>query len=178
VARGSRRGSGAVRQVVAPDAPSCIVSEARKQFWATSLSGGVDRTLLQALRDAVARGEVGWLDVNPDSAAPVVTEGTDLILYHVGGNCYIGNDCARFPASKALEGRWSEEEREIDLNDPDVRKIVVDDMIGLVSRPTNGRRAARSSACISTTSTGSTRMRWRCCSTNICRRSTPPGRTC
>ncbi|MGE0037855.1 MAG: hypothetical protein AB7S93_19730 [Xanthobacteraceae bacterium] len=133
-ARGSRRGAGTVRHVGAPDAPSCIVSEARKQYWATSLSGDVDRTLLQALQDAVARGETGWLDVNPDSAAPIVTEGVNLILYDVGGNCYIGSDCARFPASKALEGRWSEEEREIDLNDPDVRKIVVDDMIGLVKQ--------------------------------------------
>jgi hypothetical protein len=64
----------------------------------------------------------------------VVTEGTNLILYHVGGNCYIGDDCGRFPASKQLEGRWAEEEREIDLTDPAVRKIVVDDMIGLVKQ--------------------------------------------
>lgn len=129
---GSQRSPLPVRHLGAPAAPSCTVGEARKQYWVTSLSGDVDRTLLQGLEDAVARGEVGWLDVNPKSAASVVTEGTNLILYHVGGNCYIGNDCARFPASKALQGRWADEEREIDLTDPDVRKIIVDDMVGLV----------------------------------------------
>jgi hypothetical protein len=129
---GSQRGPHQVRD---PDAPAaCIAGAARKQYWATSLSGDVEGSLLQALEDAVARGETGWFDVNPDSTAPVVTEGTNLILYHVGGNCYIGDDCARFPASKQLEGRWAEEEREIDLTDPAVRKIVVDDMIGLVKQ--------------------------------------------
>ena len=130
----AQRGLRAASRFSPPATPACTVGEAKKEYWATSLSDGVDRTLLQGLDAAVARGEVGWLDVNPDSGAPAVTEGTNLILYHVGGNCYIGSDCDRFASSKALEGRWADEEREIDLDNPDVRKIVVADMVNLTKQ--------------------------------------------
>ena len=129
--RPPQHGHRSVRHLDAPAAPSCTAGEATKQYWATSLSDGVDPALLQGLEQAVARREVGWLDVNPDFPVPTVTEGTNLILYHVGGNCYIGGDCDRFPSSKQLEGRWSDEEREIDLSDSAVRKIVVDDMVSI-----------------------------------------------
>ncbi len=130
-ARAPQRGLRSVGHLDAPAAPSCTAGEARKQYWATSLSDGVDPALLRGLEAAVARREVGWLDVNPDFPVPPVSEGTNLILYHVGGNCYIGGDCDRFPSSKQLEGRWSDEEREVDLADPAVRKIVVADMVGI-----------------------------------------------
>src|SRR5438270_12050527 len=39
--------------------------DSRKQYWATSLSGSVDSVVLAGLYEAVARGEVGWLDVDP-----------------------------------------------------------------------------------------------------------------
>jgi hypothetical protein len=58
--------------------------------------------------------------------------GTNLIVYHVGGNCYIGSDCDRFPSSEPTGDQWSDRERKIDLNDPRTRKIVVADLVGLV----------------------------------------------
>jgi hypothetical protein len=130
-ARAPQRGLQAVGRP-GTSTPPCTVAEAKQQYWATSLSDGVDPALLRGLQDSVARGQVGWLDVNPDSPVPPVTEGMNLILYHVGGNCYIGTDCARFSASTELEGRWAEEEREVDLTDPAVRKIVVADMVNIV----------------------------------------------
>ena len=39
--------------------------EMKKQYWATSLARTVDDALLRGLDAAVARGEVGWLDVEP-----------------------------------------------------------------------------------------------------------------
>jgi hypothetical protein len=98
------------------------------------LSGAVNSGLLQGLQDAVARGETGWLDVNPKSPLPSITPGINLIFYHVGGNCYVGGDCDRFPSSKPTGDRWGNEERELDLNDPQTRKIVIEDLIGLVRR--------------------------------------------
>jgi hypothetical protein len=106
--------------------------EARKQYWATSLSRTVEGALLQGLQEAVARGEVGWLDVDPKYPVPAMTAGVNLILYHVGGNCYIGSDCDRFPASEPTGDQWGGTERMIDLNDPQTRKLVVADLIGIV----------------------------------------------
>ena len=106
--------------------------ESKRQYWATSLSPTVDKGLLQGLREAVARGEVGWLDVDPKFPVPAMTPGINLILYHVGGNCYIGADCDRFPSSEPTGDRWGDKERTIDLNDPQTRKIVVADLIGIV----------------------------------------------
>ncbi len=106
--------------------------ESKKQYWATSLSPTVDKGLLQGLREAVARGEVGWLDVDPKFPVPAMTPGINLILYHVGGNCYIGADCDRFPSSEPTGDRWGDKERTIDLNNPQTRKIVVADLIGIV----------------------------------------------
>src|SRR2546429_7576575 len=74
--------------------------ELRKQYWATSLSGSVDDDLLSGLYEAVVRDEVGWLDVDPKSSIPPLEPGINLILYHVGGYCYIGDDCDRFPSSE------------------------------------------------------------------------------
>jgi hypothetical protein len=120
------------RTAPAPVTAQCTPEPGKKQYWATSLSSTVNTGVLQGLREAVARGEAGWLDVNPEYAIPPVTQGMNLVFYHVGGNCYAGRDCARFPASKPVEGRWGDNEREIDLNDPQVRKIVVSDMVALV----------------------------------------------
>lgn len=105
----------------------------KKQYWATSLSRTVDGTVLQGLYDAVARGEVGWLDVDPKHSLPPLKPGINLILYHVGGNCYIRNDdCDRFPDSESTGDRWDDTERSIDLEDPTVRKIIIEDLIGIV----------------------------------------------
>ena len=119
--------------VHAPAVETCT-EESKKQYWATSLSRAVNRGFLQGLQDAVARGEVGWLDVDVEFPVANMTPGTNLILYHVGGNCYTGSDCDRFPSSKPTGDRWGNDEREIDLTDPQTRKIVVADMINIVRR--------------------------------------------
>ncbi len=107
--------------------------ELKKHYWATSLSRSVDETVLQGLYEAVARGEVGWLDIDGKHPIPPLKPGINLILYHVGGNCYIKTgDCDRFPASKPTGDRWDSTERSIDLTDAAVRKIVVDDLVALV----------------------------------------------
>ncbi len=70
----------------------------KKQYWATSLARTVDDGLLRGLDAAVARGEIGWLDVEPKHNANLrLRRGVNLIFYHVGGNCYIGDDCDRYP---------------------------------------------------------------------------------
>lgn len=104
----------------------------KKHYWATSLSRTVDGGLLQGLQEAVARGEIGWLDVDPKFPVPAMTPGINLIVYHVGGNCYIGSDCDRFPSSEPTGDQWGERERKIDLNDPQTKKIIVADLVGLV----------------------------------------------
>jgi hypothetical protein len=119
------------RTVHAPVADNCRVTESSKQYWATSLSDTVDSGLLQGLRDAVGQKEVGWLDVDPKSPVPAVAPGTNLIFYHVGGNCYIGSDCDRFPSSKPTGDRWGNEEREIDLTNAETRRIVVADLVNI-----------------------------------------------
>jgi hypothetical protein len=96
------------------------------------LSGGVHDTVLQGLYEAVLRGEVGWLDVDLENRIPRMRSGINLILYHVGGNCYIGKDCDRFPASESTGDRWGKTERMIDLANPANRKIVVDDLIKMM----------------------------------------------
>ena len=126
-----RRGP-TTRTVNAPVADNCRITESSKQYWATSLSDNVDSGLLQGLRDAVAQKEVGWLDVDPKSPVPAVAPGTNLIFYHVGGNCYIGSDCDRFPSSKPTGDRWGNEEREIDLNDAETRRIVIADLVKII----------------------------------------------
>jgi hypothetical protein len=111
-----------------------ISAEAKKQYWATSLSRTVESALLQGLQEAVARGEVGWLDVDPKFPVPAMTAGVNLILYHVGGNCYIGSDCDRFPASQETGDRWGGTERTLDLNDAVTRKLVVADLVEIVQQ--------------------------------------------
>jgi hypothetical protein len=113
-------------------APQVRPAELKKQYWATSLSGAVDDGIMQGLYDAAARGEVGWLDIDPAHSLPALRRGINLILYHVGGNCYIGSDCSRFPSSQPTGDRWGNNEREIDLADPAVRRIVVEDLLALV----------------------------------------------
>jgi len=108
------------------------LGKGKKQYWATSLSRTVDAGVLQGLYEAVARGEVGWLDVDPKFPLPSLEGGINLILYHVGGNCYIGADCERFPASEPTGDQWGGSERQINLNDPAVRKIVVADLVEIV----------------------------------------------
>ena len=105
--------------------------ELRKQYWATSLSGAVHDTVLQGLYEAVTRGEVGWLDVDWQNGIPKMHRGINLILYHVGGNCYTGSDCDRFPSSEPTGDRWGKTERVIDLSDADARKVVVGDLLKL-----------------------------------------------
>lgn len=109
-------------------------AQAKKQYWATSLSRTVEPALLQGLQDAVARGEVGWLDVDPKFPVPSLTAGVNLILYHVGGNCYIGSDCDRFPTSQPTGDRWGGTERTLDLNDAQTRKVVVADLVEIVQQ--------------------------------------------
>jgi hypothetical protein len=67
-----------------------ITAESKQQYWATSLAGAVDEGILQGLDAAVARGEVGWLDVDPKDPVPRLKPGINLIFYDVGGNCYVG----------------------------------------------------------------------------------------
>lgn len=112
----------------------CPAGEAKKHYWATSLSRAVDANILQGLYAAVARGEIGWLDVDPKRPLSPLAPGINLILYHVGGNCYIGSDCDRFPSSEPTDDRWGESERRIDLTDASTRKIVIDDLIAIVRR--------------------------------------------
>lgn len=109
-------------------------AELKKQYWATSLTRSVDNGLLQGLYKAVARGEVGWLDVDAAKSIPRLEPGINLVLYHVGGNCYIGEDCDRFPTSEPTADQWSDQERTIDLNDPAARKIVIEDLVALVRK--------------------------------------------
>jgi hypothetical protein len=108
--------------------------ELKKQYWATSLSRSVDDVVLQGLYEAVTRGEVGWLDIDPKYLILPLRPGINLILYHVGGNCYIGDDCDRFPDSQSTGDRWGSTERAVDLGDPEVRKIVVEDLVAIVRR--------------------------------------------
>jgi hypothetical protein len=112
--------------------PPGPIGEPKKQYWATSLSGAVDAGLLRGLDAAAARGEVGWLDVDPKHPIPALQPGINLILYHVGGNCYIGDDCDRFPSSEPTGDQWGNSERAIDLVDPAARKIVVEDLVAMV----------------------------------------------
>ena len=113
-------------------APPGAAQELKKQYWATSLSRSVDDVVLQGLYEAVARGEVGWLDIDPKYLIRPLRPGINLILYHVGGNCYIGDDCDRFPDSQSTGDRWGNTERAVDLEDPEVRKIVVEDLVAIV----------------------------------------------
>ncbi|HET7256372.1 MAG TPA: hypothetical protein VFJ46_21635 [Xanthobacteraceae bacterium] len=113
---------------------TAAAAELKKQYWATSLTRSVDNGLLQGLYKAVARGEVGWLDVDAAKSIPRLEPGINLVLYHVGGNCYIGEDCDRFPASEPTGDQWSDQERTIDLNDPATRKTVIEDLIALVRK--------------------------------------------
>jgi hypothetical protein len=115
-------------------APVCPAGEAKKHYWATSLSRAVDANIMQGLYAAVARGEIGWLDVDPRRPLARLAPGINLILYHVGGNCYIGPDCDRFPFSQPTDDRWGERERGIDLTDAATRKIVVNDLLAIVQR--------------------------------------------
>ena len=108
--------------------------ELKKQYWATSLTSAVDANLVQGLYAAVARGEVGWLDIDPKNPIPPMTSGINLILYHVGGYCYIGSDCDRFPSSEPTGDRWGNTERVIDLDDPATRKIVIEDLVTIVQQ--------------------------------------------
>jgi hypothetical protein len=109
-----------------------LAEEFKKEYWATSLAGPVDEGILQGLYDAVDRGEIGWLDIDPKYFIPPLKPGINLIFYHVGGNCYIGSDCERFPSSEPTGDRWSDSERVIDLDDPLAREIVVRDLVALV----------------------------------------------
>ena len=107
----------------------------KKQYWATSLARTVDDGLLRGLDAAVARGEIGWLDVEPKHNANLrLRRGVNLIFYHVGGNCYIGDDCDRYPDSEDTGDRWGDNERSLDLEDEEVRDILIADLVGLVRK--------------------------------------------
>src|SRR6516164_6601860 len=69
-----------------------IAEDFKKEYWATSLAGAVDEGILQGLYDAVDRGEIGWLDIDPKYSIHPLKPGINLIFYHVGGNCYIASD--------------------------------------------------------------------------------------
>jgi hypothetical protein len=106
----------------------------KKHYWATSLSGPVDPLLLQGLRAAVEHGETGWLDIDPRARLPLEAPGINLVLYHVGGNCYIGADCMRFPSTETTGTRWDNDERAIDLYEPVVRMIVIADLMAMLQQ--------------------------------------------
>jgi hypothetical protein len=112
--------------------PSAASAELKYQYWATSLSGEVDPAVLRGFYEAVDRGEIGWLDVDAQNPLPRLRPAINLILYHVGGNCYIGSDCDRFPSSEPTGDQWGNSERVIDLNEPATRKIVVEDIVVLM----------------------------------------------
>jgi hypothetical protein len=114
--------------------PTAATPEPKKHYWATSLSGSVDPVLLQGLRGAVTRGEIGWLDIDPKESIPASHSSSNLVLYHVGGNCYLGTDCNRFPSADTTGTRWDDNERAIDLYEPVVRKIVVADLVAMAER--------------------------------------------
>jgi hypothetical protein len=114
--------------------PAGAAGEPKRQYWATSLAGTVDDNILKGLYEAVAQGAVGWLDVDPEHPIPPLSPGINLIFYHVGGNCYTDKDCDRFPASRPTGDRWGQTERVIDLEDPDVRKVVVEDLVAMVKK--------------------------------------------
>jgi hypothetical protein len=111
-----------------------IAEDFKKEYWATSLAGPVDEDILQGLYDAVDRGEVGWLDVDSKYSIRPLKSGINLIFYHVGGNCYIGSDCERFPSSEPTGDRWNDSERVIDLDDPLAKEIVIRDLLALVRK--------------------------------------------
>src|SRR5262249_12310750 len=67
-------------------------------------------------------------DMDPTNPLPRLTTGINLIFYHVGGDCYVGDDCDRFPSSASTGDRWGDTERIGDLQDPDGRKNVGDDL--------------------------------------------------
>jgi hypothetical protein len=104
------------------------------QYWATSLSGTVDEAVMRGLYDAVAHGAVGWLDIDPIRPIPRMQPGINLVLYHVGGNCYVGKDCDRFPSSEPTGDMWGDKERSIDLGDEETRKLVIDDLIAMLKK--------------------------------------------
>ncbi len=134
-ATSNRNAAIAVALVIgALSAGSVLAAEPKKQYWATSLTRTVEASLLRGLYDAVAHGAVGWLAVDPDNLIPRVTTGINLILYHVGGNCYTGDDCDRFPLSEPTGDRWGDTERVIKLDDPAARKIVIDDLLVIVKK--------------------------------------------
>ena len=123
--------AGALRRL-AVGALAGSAAEPKKQYWATSLTATVDAGLLQGLYAAVARGETGWLDVDPKNPLPPMEPGINLVLYHVGGNCYVGDDCGRFPSSEPTGDRWGDSERAINLDDPATRRIVIEDLVAIV----------------------------------------------
>jgi hypothetical protein len=134
-ATSSRNAAIAIALVIgALSAGSALAAEPKKQYWATSLTRTVEASLLRGLYEAVAHGAVGWLDVDPDNLIPRVTPGINLILYHVGGNCYTGDDCDRFPMSEPTGDRWGNTERVIRLDDPAARKIVINDLLVIVKK--------------------------------------------
>jgi hypothetical protein len=111
-----------------------VGGDGTRHYWATSLSRTVDARLLQGLSEAVERGETGWLDVDPKHPMPPLRPGVNLIFYHVGGNCYIGSDCDRFPISHPTGDQWGDRERALDLTDALTRSIVVTDLIAMMSK--------------------------------------------
>ena len=106
----------------------------RRQYWATSLGSTLDSGILDGLQAATARGEVGWLDIDPGSSVPTMGPGTNLVFYHVGGNCYTGSDCDRFPSSKPTGDQLGNKQRQLDLNDPKTRAIIVADLVGVIRK--------------------------------------------
>jgi hypothetical protein len=120
--------------LVSNDWSGSAAGEPKKHYWATSLSGAVDPVLLQGLRAAVEHGETGWLDIDPKARLPWEAPGINLVLYHVGGNCYVGADCRRFPSTETTGTRWDDDERAIDLYEPVVRKIVIADLVAMVQQ--------------------------------------------
>jgi hypothetical protein len=78
-------------------AVSTAAGELKYQYWATSLSGEVDRALLRGLYQAVNRGEIGWLDVDPQNPMPRLRRTINLVLYHVGGTATSAAIASAFP---------------------------------------------------------------------------------
>ena len=124
--------------------PADPAGEPKYQYWATSLAGAVDDGLLRGLYQAVARGEVGWLDVDPkhplprldarDQCDPLSCRWKLLHRQRL-------RPISCFRADRGSMGRHRS--ASIDLNDPATRKIVIEDLVAIVQQADGSTPARR-----------------------------------
>jgi len=143
----------AIGRVVDASADSAA-AEPKKQYWARACPARWTTRFCRVSMTPSRMARSAGLESIPDCRSPLKAGINLLILYHVGGNCYDGADCDRFPSSEAT-GDSLGQGALIHLEDPATRTIVVDD---LVARCSKGDELAPegfpSSVSISTMSTG------------------------